>query len=133
MIENKNQLKNQLKENKNKVIITRFYNIDKNNKIKEGEKGKIERVQTNAFTIKYDSLDREVWIYHDNIDVKDNKIIYYNYIPDYQKEKAEEEAKTKNVDLLPIPEDDKINKDRYSNYKYIYKYITIINKIEVVA
>lgn len=133
MIENKNQLKKQLKENKNNIIITRIYNFDKNNKIKEGEQATIENVQSNAFTIKYNSLDRACWVYYDNIEVKDNKIIYYSYIPDYQKEKAEEAAKEKNIELIKIDENDKINKNRLSNYNYIYKYIEMINELEVKA
>lgn len=53
MIANKNQLKNKLKENKNNIIIKRIYNLDKNNKIAEGETATVEKVQSNAFTIKY--------------------------------------------------------------------------------
>ena len=132
MIENKNQLKKVLKENKNKIKIKRIYNLDKNNKIPEGSTATIEKVQSNAFTVKYDILDRECWIYIDNIEVKDNKIIYYDYIPDYQKEKAEKEAKKRNINLIPVSLDDKINQNRCSNYNYIYKYVTIINKIEVI-
>lgn len=132
MIENKNQLKKVLKENKNKIKIKRIYNLDKNNKIPEGSTATIEKVQSNAFTVKYDILDRECWIYFDNIEVKDNKIYYYGYIPDYQKEKAEEEAKKLNIELIKIDPDDKINKNRCSNYNYIYKYIEMVNKIEVI-
>jgi hypothetical protein len=129
MIQNKNQLKNKLKENKDNIIIKRIYNFDKNNKIAEGSTATIEQVKTNSFTIKYDCNGREVWIYYDNIEVKDNKIIYYDYIPDYKKEEAEEKAKTLNIELLEVSPDDKINKNNSSNYKYIYKYIIMINEI----
>lgn len=132
MITNKNQLKNKLKENKNNIIIKRIYNLDKNNKIPEGATATIEKVQSNAFTIKYDCLEREAWIYYDNIEIKDNKIYYYSYIDDFNAEKvkqAEAEAQKIGVELIPVSADDKINKGRYSNYKYIYKYIVIINEI----
>lgn len=129
MINNKNQLKNKLKENKNNITIKRVYNIDKNNKVQEGEVATVEKVQSNAFTIKYNCLEREAWIYYDNIEVKDNKIIYYDYIPDYKQEEAEKQAKIKNIELIKIEDNDKINQNRLSNYKYIYKYIAIINEI----
>lgn len=132
MITNKNQLKNKLQENKNNIIIKRIYNLDKNNKIPEGSTATIEKVQSNAFTIKYDCLDHEAWIYYDNIEIKDNKIYYYNYIDNFDDEKvkqAETEAKKRNIQLIPVKDDDKINKDRCSNYNYIYKYTVIINEI----
>ena len=129
MINNKNQLKNKLKENKNNITIKRVYNIDKNNKVQEGEVATVEKVQSNAFTVKYNCLDREAWIYYDNIEVKDNKIIYYDYIPDYKQEEAEKQAKIKNIELIKIDDSDKINQNRLSNYKYVYKYISIINEI----
>ena len=129
MINNKNQLKKALKENKNKIFITRLYNFDDNNKIKVGDNATIEKVQSNAFTVKYDAYDKEAWIYYDNIDVKDNKIIYYDYIPEHKKEEAEKLAKIKNIELLPVADDDKINNNKYSNYKYCYKYVIMINKI----
>lgn len=132
MIINKNQLKNKLKDNKNNIIIKRIYNLDKNNKIPEGTTATVEKVQSNAFTIKYDCLDREAWIYYDNIEIKDNKIYYYSYIDDFNDEKvkqAEAEAKKIGIKLIPVDPDDKINKNRYSNYKYIYKYVYIINEI----
>lgn len=129
MINNKNQLKKILKENKNKIFITRLYNFDESNKIKVGDIATIEKVQTNAFTIKYQAYEKEAWIYYDNIEVSDNKIIYYNYIPEHRKEDAEKIAKEKNINLLPVADNDKINNDKYCNYKYCYKYIIMINKI----
>ena len=56
-------------------------------------------------------------------------IIYYDYIPDYKQEEAEKQAKIKNIELIKIEDNDKINQNRLSNYKYIYKYIAIINEI----
>lgn len=135
MIANKNQLKNKLKENKNNIIIKRIYNLDKNNKIPEGSTATVEKVQSNAFTVKYNCLDREAWIYYDNIEIKDNKIYYYSYIDNFNDEKvkqAEAEAKKRNIELIPVKDDDKINDSYnkgYNNYKYIYKYIIIINEI----
>lgn len=132
MITNKNQLKNKLKENKNNIIIKRLYNFEKDNKIPEGETGTIDTVQSNAFTIKYNCLDRAAWVYYDNIEIKDNKIIYYQYIDDFNIEKAEnikKQLESEGVEILPVSSDDKINKNRCSNYSYIYKYIYIINEI----
>ena len=129
MINNKNQFKNKLKENKNNIIIKRIYNFDKNNKIAEGSTATIEKVQSNAFTIKYDCLGKTIWVYFDNIDIKENKIIYYDYIPDYKREEAKAKAKKLNIELLEVSSDDKINKNNLSNYKYIYKYITMVNEI----
>ena len=132
MINNKNQFKNKLKENKNNIIIKRVYNFDKNNKILEGSTATIEKVQSNAFTIRYDCLENPAWIYFDNIEIKDNKIIYYNYIDDFdEKRTAEkvEQLKKENVDIIPVELTDKINQNSYSNFKYIYKYAYIINEI----
>lgn len=132
MIDNKNQLKKALKDNKNNILIKRIYNFEDNNKIKVGDLATVERVQSNAFTIKYNNFTNECWIYFDNIDVKDNKIIYYNYIDNFDLERTEEkinELKRQNIDILPVEPTDKINNNRYNNYKYIYKYVYIINEI----
>lgn len=132
MITNKNQLKNKLQENKNSIIIKRLYNFEKDNKIPEGSTATIERVQSNAFTVKYDCLDREIWIRYDNIEIKDNKIIYYQYIDDFNTERTEREKQdleNKGIEVLSVSLDDKINKNRMSNYNYIYKYVYIINEI----
>ena len=131
MINNKNQLKKALKENKNNIKIKRIYNLEKNNKIAEGTLAEVEHVQSNAFTIKYKEYNKACWIYFDNIEVKDNKIYYYSYIDNFNMEKvkqAEEEAKKSGIELIPVAEDDKINKQK-SNFKYIYKYIFMINEI----
>ena len=132
MINNKNQLKKALKENKNNILIKRIYNFDNKNKIKVGDIATIEAVQSNAFMIKYNNIEKPCWIYFDNIDVEDNKIIYYNYIDNFDIEKAEETKKRMEgaeITVIPVTEDDKINKNIQSNYKYIYKFIYIINEI----
>jgi ribose 5-phosphate isomerase RpiB len=132
MIINKNQLKNKLKENKNNIIIKRLYNFEKDNKIPEESTATIEKVQSNAFTVKYNCLDREIWIRYDNIEIKDNKIIYYQYIDDFNIEKAENiksMLESQGIQVFNVSIDDKINKNRMSNYNYIYKYIYIINEI----
>lgn len=132
MINNKNQLKKALKENKNNIKIKRIYNLEKNNKIAEGTLAEVEHVQSNAFTIKYKEYDKACWIYFDDIEVKDNKIIYYNYIDDFdEKRTAEkvEQLKKENIDIIPVELTDKINQNRFSNFNYIYKYVYIINEI----
>lgn len=132
MINNKNQLKKALKENKNNIKIKRIYNLEKNNKIAEGTIAEVEHVQSNAFTIKYKEYEKACWIYFDNIEVSDNKIIYYNYIDDFdEKRTAEkvEQLKKENIDIIPVESTDKINQNRFSNFNYIYKYVYIINEI----
>ena len=135
MIANKNQLKNKLKENKDSIIIKRLYNYEKDNKIPVGSIGTIEKVQSNAFTIKYDCLDRDCWVYYEaygNIEIKDNKIIYYQFIDDFNLEKTnniKKQLESEGIEVLPVSLDDKINKNRCSNYNYIYKYVVIINEI----
>lgn len=129
MIINKNQLKKALKERKENILIKRVFNMDKNNKIPEGSTATVEKVQTNAFTLKYNCLDRESWVYFENIEVKENYILYFDYIPDYRKEEAEQKAKEKGIELLKVDENDKINKNSFSNYKYIYKYVIMKNEI----
>lgn len=133
MINNKNQLFKVLKENKNKIQIKRIYNFDNDNKIPVGTIGTIEHVQSNAFTIKYPVLERVCWIYptEHNIEIKDNKMIYYNYISEGHEQEAEKIAIEKNIELIKIDKDDKINKDymKTRNFLYIYKFIHIINEI----
>lgn len=128
MIENKNQLKKRLKENKDSIKIKRIYNFDKNNKIPEGSIGIIDTMQSNAFTIKYDCLDKPVWVYYDtSVEIKDNKIIYYQYVS----EGNEEKAKALGVELIPVEKEDKVNADygKYRNYLYTLKFVYIINEI----
>ena len=131
MINNKNQFKNALKEGKIKEI-KRVYNLDEVNKINVGEVATIEQVQSNAFTLRWSSLDKPTWTYFDNIEVKDNKYMYYGYIDDFDMNKAEmlkEHYENLGVEVLDVSDDDKINKNRCSNYKYIYKFVTMINEI----
>lgn len=133
MIKNKNQFKIALK-NGNVKAIKRVYNVNNNNKIKEGNVGVVTYVQSNAYRLKWDCLDSETWTYFDNIDVVDNKIIYYDYIPDYKNiEEIKKLLSTRKYnELFEVSDNDKINdsyKNGYSNWKYTYKYIAMINEI----
>lgn len=136
MIKNKNQFKMALK-NGNVKSIKRIYNFDSSNKINEGASGVITYLQSNAYKVKWECLDRETWTYFDDIYVEDNNIIYYQYIPDYKdvnmiKEKL---STHKYNELYQVADDDKINNDfkkGLRNWKYIYKYIVMVNKIEEV-
>ena len=136
MINNKNQLLKVLKENKENIKIKRIYNFDKNNKIPEGEIGFIEQVQSNAFTIKYNCLDKACWLYlsgamSQSFEIKDNKIIYYQFITEGHEKEAEQMAKEKNINIIKIDKTDKINKDymKTRNFLYTYKFVVIINEI----
>ena len=136
MIKNKNQFKIALK-NSNVKSIKRVYNMDNDNKIKEGSVGVITHVQSNAYTVKWDCLDRDAWTWFDTIEVVNNKIIYYQYIPDYINidEIKEKLSHYKYNELYQVADDDKINNDfkkGLRNWKYIYKYIVMVNKIEEV-
>ena len=138
MIENKNQLKKALKEGKIKGI-KRIYNFNKNNKIPEGTFGNIETVQTNAYSVKYENLDKACWTWLDgsmgDIEIKDNKIIYYTYISEcFDKQKEAEkiqELKDKGIKIEAVEKTDKINKDygKTRNFYYIARYIEVINEI----
>lgn len=133
MIKNKNQFKIALK-NGNIKSIKRIYNFDSNNKIKEGSVGVITHVQSNAYTVKWDCLEKDTWAYFDDIEVVDNKIIYYQYIPEYKNidEIKEKLSIHKHSDLISVSEDDKINNDfkrGLRSWKYVYKYIAMINEI----
>lgn len=134
MINNKSQLIKRIKENKESIKIKRMYNFDNNNKIPVGTIGNIETVQTNAFSIKYPCLEKACWLYlNGNIDIeiKDNKIIYYQFISEGHEKEAEQIAIQKNIDLIKIEKDDKINKDymKTRNFLYVYKFVCIINEI----
>lgn len=133
MIKNKNQFKIALK-NGNVKNIKRIYNFDNDNKIKEGSVGVITHVQSNAYTVKWDCLEKDTWAWFDTIEVVDNKIIYYQYIPDYYNinEIKEKLSHYKYSDLISVSDDDKINNDFKKvlrNWKYAYKYIAMINEI----
>lgn len=129
MISNKNQFKNALKTNKDNIKIKRIYNFDKENKIPEGSIADIIKVQSNAIVVNYRDINKQPCIYFDNVEIKDNKLIYYQYIPKDKEEIAFENAKELNVEIIKLDDNEyqKINKD--SNYNYRYKYIYIINEI----
>lgn len=136
MIKNKNQFKIALK-NSNIKSIKRIYNFDNNNKINESASGVVTYLQSNAYKVKWDCLDRETWTYFDDICVENNNIIYYQYVPDYKNiDEIKEKLSThKYNELYQVADDDKINKDfkkGLRNWKYIYKYIIMVNKIEEV-
>lgn len=136
MIKNKNQFKMALK-NSNVKSIKRIYNFDSSNKINEDASGVITYLQSNAYKVKWDCLDRETWTYFDDICVENNNIIYYQYVPDYKNidEIKEKLSHYKYNELYQVADDDKINKDfkkGLRNWKYIYKYIIMVNKIEEV-
>lgn len=134
MIKNKNQFKIALK-NGNIKRVKRIYNMDNDNKIKEGSIGVITHIQSNAYTVKWDCLEKDAWTWFDTIEVVDNKIIYYDYIPSYYKNIDEIKEKLlhyKYSELIKISDNDKINNDFKSglhNWKYAYKYIVMINEI----
>lgn len=129
MIKNKNQFKIALK-NGNVKNIKRIYNFDNDNKIKEGSVGVITHIQSNAYTVKWDCLEKDTWTWYDTIDVVDNKIIYYQYIPDYYNinDIKEKLSTHKYSDLISVSDDDKIN-NNHNAWKYTYKYIAMINEI----
>lgn len=129
MISNKNQFKKALKNNYNNIKIKRMYNFDKENKIPEGSIADIIKVQSNAIVVNYRDLNKQPWIYFDNVEIKDNKMIYYTYIPEDKEDTAFENAKALNVEIIKLndAEYQKINKN--NNYNYRYKYICMINEI----
>lgn len=129
MINNKNQFKKALKDNYNNIKIKRIYNFDKENKIPEGSIADIIKVQSNAIVVNYRDINKQPWIYFDNVEIKDNKMIYYTYIPEDKEEIVFENAKTLNVEIIKLDDNEyqKINKN--SNYNCRYKYIYIINEI----
>lgn len=129
MINNKNQFKKALKDNYNNIKIKRIYNFDKENKIPEGSIADIIKVQSNAIRINYRDINKQPCIYFDNVEIKDNKMIYYTYIPEDKEEIAFENAKELNVEIIKLDDNEyqKINKN--SNYNCRYKYIYIINEI----
>lgn len=133
MIKNKNQFKIALK-NGNIKAIKRIYNFDSGNKIKEGTIGVVTHIQSNTYKLKWNCLENETWTYFDSIEVVDNKIIYYGYIPDYKdiNEVKKLLSQYKYNELISVSDHDKINDSYnkgYCNWKYTYKYITMINEI----
>lgn len=133
MIKNKNQFKIALKNGRIKAI-KRIYNFDSSNKVNEGASGFITHIQSNAYKVKWDCLEKDTWTYFDNIEVIDNKIIYYDYISEYKNiDEIKEKLSThKYNELYQVADDDKINDSYnkgYNNWKYAYKYISMINEI----
>ena len=70
-----------------------------------------------------------------DIEIKDNKIIYYTYISEcFDKQKEAEkiqELKDKGIKIEAVEKTDKINKDygKTRNFYYIARYIEVINEI----
>ena len=124
MIQNKSQFKQKIKENKDNVIIKRIYNYENNNKIPVGSVATVEHIQSNAFTLKWNCLEKATWCYYDSIELKDNKIYYYHYIPEGRELPL-------GVELIPVDRNDKINKEygTYSNYLYTHKFVIMVNEI----
>ena len=130
MIQNKNQFKNALKNGTIKEI-KRIYNFDKNNKIPEGSTATIEHVQSNSIKLKWDCLDNPTWSYYDFLEIKNNKILYFDYVPEHRLAEAKEIIKNKGLDveLIPLEEKEKEKVNKGSNQIYTYKYVIIKNEI----
>lgn len=129
MINNKNQLKKALKENKNNIKIKRIYNLEKNNKINVGDIAEVEHVQSNAFTIKFKNYDKPAWVYYENIEIKENKIFYFQFIPLEKVEQFKTIAESENINIIELSQEEKEKANKYSNYNYTYKIPYIINEI----
>lgn len=129
MINNKNQLKKALKENKNNIKIKRIYNLEKINKIAEGTLAEVEHVQSNAFTIKYKEYEKPCWIYFDNIEVKENKIFYFQYIPLEKVEHFKTIAEAEDLNIIELSQEEKTKLNKGNNWNYTYKIPYIINEI----
>ncbi len=135
MIKNKSQFIKALKENKENIRIKRIYNFEEDNKIPTDSIGEVVYLQSNACRVKYDTLDRELWVYFDSYEIKDNKMYIYSGISNFNEERMQEELKKfkeLGIELIPIGLDDKLN-DSYnkgnSNYYYVYKFAYLINEI----
>ena len=132
MIKNKSQFINALKNNKIKAI-KRIYNLNENtSKIKINDIATIEEVKTTFYKLKYKSNNKIISSYYNNFEVKDNKIYYYELIPEYKEEEARKLIKEKynnSIELIPLTEKEKENNNKYCNYNYTYKVINFINEI----
>lgn len=125
MIENKSQYKKLLKENKNIKLRRLFSFFD--NDVKAGEIGTIETVQSNAWATKWTSRERASWSYFEDVEIKDNKIYYYSYVPKFKySEELKEKYKKLGVELEELDSSHKINKE--SDY-YGARFTIIINEI----
>lgn len=123
MIKNKNQFIQALKNNKIKCIIREYQTEQASQKIKIGDVATIKKIQSNALQVHYINANCDPWIYFNNYDVIDNKLIYYGIIPEEKKEYF------KNYNIIPLTEKEKIKYNSGNNYNYKYKYVMIINKI----
>lgn len=123
MINNKNQLKKALKENKENLIFLTTFNEHKPEH--EGIKRKAAKIQSNAFTLatEKDGVIIDSWIYLNDIEVQDNQIKIYAYIPQDYLYKY-------NVDeLIPLNEKESLTINKGNNWNYTYKKVII--KIEI--
>lgn len=128
MIENKNQFKKAIKENRIKEII-RVYNFDKENKIKENEKAILIASQTNCFQLKWNCLEKATYTYFDNIEIKDNKYYFYQYLSEKFENNKIEYLKQNNIDIIPLEEKEYIKVNKGTNADYKYKFTIMINEI----
>lgn len=129
MISNKNQFKNALKTNKDNIKIKRIYNFDKSNIIPEGSVADIVKVQSNGIVINYKDINKQPWIYFDKVEIKDNEIIYYQYITQDEERLAFKNAKNLGIDLIKLDNKEYEKMNKGNNYTYTYKFIFMINKI----
>ena len=128
MIENKNQFKKAIKENKIKEI-KRIYNFNKENKIKENEKAILINSQSNCFQLKWDCLEKATYTYFDDIEVKNNKYYFFNLLSEKFNHDKIEILKSQNIELIPLTEKEKEKYNKFSNSEYCYKIIVMINEI----
>lgn len=133
MIKNKNQFIKALKEDKNKIKIKRIYNLLKNNKIPEGATATIKKVNSSSIILNYDIIPtKNIYVYFDNIEVKENKIYYYCLLEKNRLEEAKKIIKEDfngQVKLFELSEKEKQKYNKYTNAEYTHKYINIINEI----
>lgn len=128
MISNKNQFKNAIKEKRVKYV-KRIYNLEQPNKIPVGTLGKVVHSQSNAFTIRWDCLERETWAWYDDIEVKDNKYYYYNYVGSKFDSKRIEFLKNNGVEMIPLTDKEKEKVNKNTNAEYEFKFVIMINEI----
>lgn len=128
MINNKNQFKKAIKNNE-VAYIRRIYNFEEDNKINVGACGEITYSQSNAFRIKWECLEKETWTWYDDIEVKDNKYYFYNYVGSKFNSKAIEELKARNIELIPLTDKEKEKVNKNTNAEYEFKFVIMINEI----
>lgn len=130
MIKNKNQFKNAIKNNE-VTYIRRIYNFEEDNKIPVGTIGKILNKQSNAFIINWECLDRTTWTWYDDIEVKDNKYYFYNYVGSKFDSDRIESLKNKGIELIPLTDKEKEKVNKNTNAEYEFKFAVMINEILV--